>query len=238
MKFSFGDYGIRVRRRIPLLCRIASLSVCLTAVHHAMAWQDQKTPTTPQTRPHASLKMEPSTPGDAGSQTQNILSSNDVPRPAKVTLTNGTLTVEANNSDLSQILKKVADDSGMVIEGSIKSIRVYGVYGPLNPFDVLTTLLTGSGYNFTMFGVTHQGAPRELVLTNQSGESAPIPAHPPAVAEADPLASAGGDSPNHEVPGPGAIVHVPPPPAQYPEQRMEQNMQRLGSMRDQLNRPK
>ena len=162
MKFSFGDYGIRVRRRIPLLCRIASLSVCLTAVHHAMAWQGQKTPSTPQTKPHASFKMEPSIPGDAGSQTQNILSSNDVPRPAKVTLTNGTLTVEANNSDLSQILKKVADDSGMVIEGSIKSIRVYGVYGPLNPFDVLTTLLTGSGYNFTMFGVTHQGAPREF----------------------------------------------------------------------------
>ena len=153
--------------------------------------------------------------------------------PADVVLTKGSLMVEANNSDLSQILKKIADVSGMTIDGSVKSVRVYGIYGPSNPRNVLTDLLTGVGYNFMMVGVTNDGVPRKLELTIRSGGAAPTaPTETPSVV-ADHHENTDVTAPEEEQPGPGAILHVPPAGPEDPQERTRQNLQRLQQMHDQ-----
>lgn len=116
-------------------------------------------------------------------------------KPATVSLESGRLTVTANNSDLGEILRKVASISGMKIDGLEKSARVFGAYGPGTPRDILADLLAGSDYNFMMVGNTVDGAPRHLLLTAKN-DSAPSlnPAGPgPAEPRDDPAEPSDND---------------------------------------------
>lgn len=160
--------------------------------------------------------------------------SDAVAKPATVVLKDGNLTVKANNSDLSQILRDIADASGMTIDGTGKSARVFGVYGPGDPRDVLSALLADSGSNFMMVGDAREGAPRELVLTAQSDHPPPASAGaaPTSAAPADHEESAEEPSEENQL-GPGAITHVPPPGSQDPQDRMQQRLQRLEQMHQQ-----
>ncbi len=155
--------------------------------------------------------------------------------PARIILRDGILTIHANNSDLRGILQQVASVSGMFVEGSVASAPVYGIYGPGNPREVLTTLLSGAGYNFVMTGLAQQGAPRELQITLQSA-SAPSASDAQLKADSSGFANtsqAGTDrNTSQEEPGPGAIVNVPPPPSDDPQERVQQNLRRLQQMRD------
>ena len=149
--------------------------------------------------------------------------------PAKVVFRAGLLTVDADNSDLTQILRTIAAVSGMTIDGSVGDVRVFGMYGPSNSREVLTELLRGLGYNFLMTGVTQEGAPRTLQLT---ARGAAIPA------SSNPAISAHSDTPEEHVedrgqPGPGAILHVPPAAPDNTQDRMRQTLQRLQQMHDQ-----
>ena len=103
--------------------------------------------------------------------------------PATVSLESGQLTVKANNSDLGEILQKVASISGMKIDGLEKSARVFGAYGPGNPHDILADLLAGSNYNFMMVGNTADGAPRRLLLTAKNNIAPSLDPAGPSAAE-------------------------------------------------------
>lgn len=153
--------------------------------------------------------------------------SNTGAGPATVVLENGSLTVTADNSDLSQILETLAHVSGMTINGKIRSSRVYGVYGPLDPRDVLAHLLKGSGNNFLMVGVVQDGAPRELLLTPEKIASPPDSSFAPSTVTSGSHENSGVDTSKKEQLGPGAILHVPPAPPEDPEVRMRQNLERL-----------
>ncbi len=180
------------------------------AAHLTPPTQANPEPTPPQTQPHVPPSSKPAATG----------------QPAQITLKNGLLTVTANDSDLNQILTEISNRSGMAIEGSIRGIRVFGIYGPDTSSSVLTDLLTGLGYNFMMIGATQNGPPRELQLTLRSQNTAPIPAPTPAT-----LAPNHPDTaPEQEVPGPGAVTTVPPEP-QNQQDRVQQNLQRLEQMR-------
>lgn len=103
------------------------------------------------------------------------ISSSLLDRPAqqaKIRLASGKLTVQADNSTLSEILHQVSQAGGMKIEGLQKSAsadqRIFGSYGPGAPREVLSELLDGSGFNVMMLGETTSGVPRELALTSQS----------------------------------------------------------------------
>jgi hypothetical protein len=140
-----------------------------------------------------------------------------------VSLKNGRLTIQANNSDLTQILRDVAHVSGMTIDGINKSARVFGQYGPGDPSDVLTDLLAGSGYNFVIVGDRADGAPRELLLTaKNSNAPVPTPSNPPpavVAAPAPPEASAAPDdhdSPEQPVPEVNGDDPNAPTPDQSP----------------------
>jgi hypothetical protein len=156
------------------------------------------------------------------------------PSPATVNLTDGKLTVSAQNSDLTAILQQVARASGMSIEGLGKTTRVFGVYGPGNPRDVLTDLLDGSGYNFVMLGGGNGSAPAKLVLTEK-------PAGPPPPANASPAddedtGDSDIDDADQEPLGPGAIPHPSPQFTDNtdPETRAQRNLERLQQMRQQM----
>ena len=168
----------------------------------------------------SSPKKAPSIPADAEAQ------------PATVTLQNGALTIEAHNSDLGGILKKIAELSGMTIDGLSNNARVFGAYGPGNPRDVLSHLLVGTGYSFFMAGNGRDGAPRELVLIAQSGnvpvpattmpatQQQAAPAPPPHTTAQDPLDENSGDEDSSQDPS-------------NRDQRMQQLLQRLGDIQDQ-----
>jgi len=87
---------------------------------------------------------------------------------AKITVENGSLGIQAENSSLGQILQDLSSRTGMTIEGPVKEQRIFGTYGPGNPRDILSVLLADSGYNVMMVGSTKDGAPRELVLTQRA----------------------------------------------------------------------
>ena len=152
--------------------------------------------------------------------------------PAQVSLSNGLLTVTANNSGLGQILTRIAGMSGMTVEGYSTGGRVYGVYGPGQPNEVLTSLLTGSGYNFLMLGRSADGTPRKLLLMRKVADSQLPPANPVAQPTQNQAASSADEQ---EPPGPGAIVHVPPSDVendndQDTDVRVQRNLKRLEQM--------
>jgi hypothetical protein len=156
------------------------------------------------------------------------------PARATVTLSNGKLTITAQNSDLTAILQQIAHTSGMSIEGLGKSTRVFGVYGPGNPRDVLTDLLSGSGYNFAMLGGGASNAPAKLVLMEKT--SGPLPAAKRASASDDDDSDDIDSDADEEPLGPGAIAHPSPQFSDNtdPRSRAERNMERLQQMRDQM----
>jgi hypothetical protein len=97
--------------------------------------------------------------------------------PARITLANGQLTVDARNSGLNQILQDIASLTGMSITGLAGGKPIFGVYGPGDPRSVVTSLLQSSGNNFLLVGPP--GLPRQLVLTPQTPP-------PPAPAQSKP----------------------------------------------------
>ncbi len=155
---------------------------------------------------------------------------------ARVTLNNGSLAVDANNSSLSEILKNIEGSTGMTVDGFDKDSRVFGIYGPGSPRDVLSALLDGAGYNFLMVGATSAGTPRAVVLTTRN--NAPIAAAAPG-GNAQPDED---DEPNYPPPGmeQAPPLPVPPPQANPPmdqrprtPQEMLQELQRLRQQQQQ-----
>ncbi len=232
MKLLMAD--ILAKYRATFCFRSAAWIACISTVCCAGAMQANGTSprashhhTSPGHKDRAASSTQRANPQSA--KTPLSPSPNASAQPATVTLKNGLLTVDANNSDLGQILKDVADISGMTVDGSLGSIRVFGVYGPGNSRDVLTDLLTGLGYNFMMVGVTQQGPPQKLELTLRSAGSTPVPSPLPTAAASDQHENPAANPSDQEPPGPGAVMTVPPEP-QNQQDRVQQNLQRLQQM--------
>lgn len=186
------------------------------------------------------------------------------PQPASISLKAGELTVEAHDSDLAGILRSVGRLSGMRIEGLGESSRVFGVYGPGKPREVIARLLNGSGYNFMMVGNAGDGVPNSLLLTKKTKappessiperQASPRPTErmefprrsQPAPATANPNQaqkppSSNGPHQNQEPApppdlGPGAIYPSPPKNEADRQQRVQQMMDRLRKMHQQRQR--
>ncbi len=115
----------------------------------------------------AALMCAPSAP--AQSALPSLL---DQPASAAVIeMAGNTLTIHATNSSLRAILDDLATRTGSKVEGLTKDERIFGVYGPGKPDDVLASLLDDSGYNVLIAGRRPDGAPREIVLSTR--EAAP-----------------------------------------------------------------
>ncbi|RRA49698.1 hypothetical protein [Acidipila sp. EB88] len=87
------------------------------------------------------------------------------PTPAQIDLSSGRLTIRATNSSLLSILHTLESQTGTKVEGLGRDERIFGVYGPGNPQDVLGALLDDSGYNVLISGRRPDGSPREVILS-------------------------------------------------------------------------
>jgi hypothetical protein len=132
--------------------------------------------------------------------------SDQPPTAATVTFSKGQLTIHADNSTLLQILQAVTAHTGMKIQGSPGDHRLFGVYGPGSPTQVLTQLLSGFGFNYLLVGAAANGAPRTLIL---AGTAVSIPEPPQPVHSIQP-------APRPTFPQPHYSPH---PSYQYPQNR-------------------
>lgn len=158
------------------------------------------------------------------------------PKPSSnVQFNDGRLTITATNCDLAEILRAISARGGMTVAGPVPAQHVFGVYGPGNPREVLTQLLTGFGYNYMLVGTGPGGMPRQLVLSLPSAETPSLasshadsgsvapnafspevsgaPGAPTSqqTAETSQPSNGGADGGGNGEPlGPGAIANVPP----------------------------
>ncbi|MEO8737263.1 MAG: hypothetical protein ABI380_12075 [Edaphobacter sp.] len=155
------------------------------------------------------LTLSPLAPAQT-SQTAKppVTASQQTPHRADVTYTDGKLFVSANNSSLNQILRDIAQRTGMKITGGVTDERVFGQYGPAEPSKILGTLLDGTGSNMLLLQAT-SATPAELILTPRRGDpsppnpnaaafdedTAPPPAAPQSPAAAQPAENAPGSPP-------------------------------------------
>jgi len=128
---------------------------------------------------------------------------NDPPQQASVQWTGQGLTIDAKNSSLEQILNDIAAQSGAKVEGIGSDERVFGIYGPGQPRDVLSQLLEGTEYNVIMVGDGERGVPQRILLSEKPK---------------------GGIQPNAPVPAadeyePPVTPYLPPQPPQPPPQQ-------------------
>jgi hypothetical protein len=92
------------------------------------------------------------------------------PTPPRVVYQNGLLTIDAQNSTLSQVLRSVQAQTGASVEmpGTASNDRVMMQLGPGQPRDVLNTLLNGSKFNYIILGVAgNPGAVQKVILTTR-----------------------------------------------------------------------
>ena len=130
---------------------------------------------------------------------------------AQVVFAQGQLQIVADNSSLNQILRDIAQQTGMKITGGVADQRVFGKYGPGAPAGILATLLEGTGCNMLLReSPTH--TPEELVLSPRNG--GPTPPSPSASASDDQApsineVSAGQPTPSNQ-PGQAAQQQAAP----------------------------
>ena len=155
------------------------------------------------------------------------------PTQAVIETAPDSLTIKATNASLTQTLQRVADKTGMQVDGATGDERVFGTFGPGNPRDVLDSLLDGTAYNVIMVGALANGAPRELLLSARSSgaPAAPAPQPAPASTEDDTPDSTPDDiTPSIQRPtglGPGAQMQ-PHSPQEMLQQLRQQQQQQSG----------
>ncbi|MEI9977565.1 MAG: hypothetical protein WDN23_00960 [Edaphobacter sp.] len=137
----------------------------------------------PQANPSASAL--PPTPSTAPPITPDppLRPSQTPPTRARISYSNGILTVAANNSSLNQILRQIASDTGMKITGGVEDERVFGNYGPAEAAEVLTGLLDGTSSNMILVQ-RDDASLAELVLTPRNGGPTPPSPHAAVVEDA------------------------------------------------------
>lgn len=164
--------------------------------------------------------------------------ANDLPGAASVVFDSRGLLVVASNSSLTQILKEVALETGVKVDGMNIDQRVFGTYGPGPARDVLTQLLDGSGYDVLMIGDRGQGTPRRIVLTDQSGSAAKTTATnnpPPANDDTDSDQPPQEPQAEQEPPQPVQNGSGPPVPMRTPQQIMQEIQERERQRQNQNN---
>lgn len=161
--------AISVALMVPAIGGAQPLVAAQMTVAQTKAPSAHRTAATPKrnpARPKAAVAANPvQTPAPPPAPPMPQWPVNDPPRQAAVAWSAQGLSIEAQNSSLEQILHDIAAQSGVKIEGMEKDERVFGVYGPGQPRDVLSELLEGTDYNVLMVGAGERGAPQQIVLS-------------------------------------------------------------------------
>lgn len=144
-------------------------------------------------------------------------------RRAEIRYSCGLLTVDAKNSSLNGILREIGRQTGMKITGGVQEDRVFGVYGPGAPAEILATLLDGTGSNMLLVQSLDQ-APTELILSPRHGGVTPPDPNAGQGQDEDAQAPAYTEPPNRpeaarRFPQPGLPQRLPEglPPGNAPQ---------------------
>ena len=212
-----------------------SLSLVLGTVVAAGSALTAQTPMNHASRPaKPSAEMPAASPVVPTAQVFPTPLIQQPPSQADIEASPERLTIKASNASLTQTLQRIADKTGMHLEGVSGDERVFGSFGPGAPRDVLTALLNGTSYNMIMVGSLDNGAPRQLLLSAKSS-SAPAVTAPPAPPQStdDDTAEVPQDDPPQAMPppgrpmmgqGPGGQPHNPQDMLQQlRQQQMQQN---------------
>jgi hypothetical protein len=130
--------------------------------------------------------------------------------PPKVSFSNGQLTIVAENSTLTDILRAVRTQTGAAVEIPPNATeRVVIHLGPGAPRDVLASLLNGSHFNYVMLGSpTNPDKVDRVILTSKSGGGGPETSSAPMPPAQNNAAEAPEDP---EIPQPGMDIAERPP---------------------------
>ena len=110
------------------------------------------------------------------------------PNPARVTMRNGLLTIDANNSTLADVLTGVRRETKAAIDlpPGVSGERVVANLGPGTPQNVLTALLNGSRFDYIILGSQDQPDTVQRVILRAKSGPEPAPAAGPVVAQRAP----------------------------------------------------
>ena len=156
-------------------------------------------------------------------------------QPASIQLVDGKLMIQATNSSLRTILDDLEQRTGTKVEGLSRDERIFGVYGPGNPQEVLAAVLDDSGYNVLISGRKVDGSPREVVLSTRTAAAA-APAAANKTQAADEADDEGAEAappqfaPPPPQPAPAAAPGSGPQQVKTPQQMLEElQKMRLGA---------
>lgn len=158
------------------------------------------------------------------------------PSQAVIQSAPNSLTIKADNASLTQTLQRIAETTGMHLEGISGDERVFGSFGPGAPRDVLAALLNGTSYNLIMVGSLENGVPKQLLLSAKSTNAAPkeAPAASPQPADDDTAEVPQQEDPPQAIPPPGRPIigqgmNGPHNPQDMLQQLRQQQMQQTQS---------
>jgi hypothetical protein len=140
------------------------------------------------------------------------------PAAPVIDLASGKLTIHAANSSLRAILDDLQTRTGTTIQGLGRDERIFGVYGPGNPQEVLAALLDDSGYNVLISGRKEDGSPREVVLSVRAVMATGGPAAQPGTGTQASDENDDGDNAPESTPVPQPALFAPPPQQGQPNQ--------------------
>jgi len=197
------------RRALPV-----AMLLCVVGIAAARQPASDQPPAAPA---HRARKAQPK-----GGPVPAVVASRPAPAPsAVVAYQNGLLTITAQNATLREIMDRVRESTGAVVEAPALNERVTVQLGPQPPAIVIAALLEGSPVNYVIVGgAGDANAIRAIQVTSET-VAGPEPAPSPAVAEAEAaatrardlfIAQTGGDEGvwDNEPPSP------PPPAAPTP----------------------
>ena len=219
--------------------RPALVGIGILALGIGLSAQTRQLPSQGDSRP----AVQANQPADSASAPKAASLLEEPPTAATINARPDNLSVHAENASLTQTLQRIADKTGMHLEGLSMDQRVFGTFGPGAPRDVINALLDGTGYNVIMIGSLANGAPRQLILSQaKSGGASQAqpqaqPAQQPAPSDDDGSADAPSDDqmptpPQTFTPPPGSD-QAPPPADRTPQQMLQQ----LQEMRQQQQAP-
>jgi hypothetical protein len=90
--------------------------------------------------------------------------------PPRISFAAGELTVTADNSSMGDVLRGISRATGAHLEGSQSDPeRVFGQFGPDTPRAVLSSLLSGSRYDFILVGAIDDPGVVQRILLSPRG---------------------------------------------------------------------
>jgi hypothetical protein len=140
--------------------------------------------------------------------------------PPKISYANGSMTVTADNSSMSDILTAIEHATGAHLEGTQPdSERVFGTFGPGTPRQVLDSLLTGSRYDFILLdAVEDPGKLQRIILSQHGGSTGAVAANQPRPNPAVEQQEVVEEEPSQPVPEPQPAAAQPSPPDSQQQQ--------------------